>query len=399
MLFRINRKSLSLFIIISLAVILIVTSCSASGQKTEKDYDEILQGTWDYFRPAYEDPKIGHANSFGERLSFDEGTLIYVAYSEEEEIKDHKVVGSYELSGNVITTSLNDHEESFNISKDGDEYVLSIQYEGEDEPRIYRKISDHIQDNAYSDEKDEETESSNDDGGEITRNNSAEAFREAIKDYTDYGKSFMNSLNNVNELSREEKYERYQEADKYAAQMKEACSRIIDVCEGSETFGSIQYQFRLLRNMIPGPVTGSSVTEIADQTTLYSYLLQQMSSTSSYTADFLNYLSGKEEKSYKTEFYSEVPEMVTPDTAIYGITYDSYAEKSGVKQYTYILGEDESDAKCNYNIYLYALELDGKLKVEISDDTAIVYQNGKMVSAMMAGTDPEKGLFLTVSFK
>lgn len=91
--------------------------------------------------------------------------------------------------------------------------------------------------------------------------------------------------------------------------------------------------------------------------------------------------------------------MPTPDSIIYGITYDSEKTDSGVKQFMYLIGNNESDANMNYNIYLSAVEMNESLKVEITDTYAYVTKNGNMVSAMMAGTDSIKGYFLIVSFQ
>ena len=91
--------------------------------------------------------------------------------------------------------------------------------------------------------------------------------------------------------------------------------------------------------------------------------------------------------------------MTTPDSVIYDITYDSKKTESGVIQYMYILGEDETDAMLNYNAYLKALTLSELLSVDISDNAAYVSKDGTMVSAMMAGNDSEKGYFLIISFQ
>ena len=68
-------------------------------------------------------------------------------------------------------------------------------------------------------------------------------------------------------------------------------------------------------------------------------------------------------------------------------------------QYMYLLGQDETDASMNYNIYLSAVEMDESLRVSIEDTYCYVLKDQKMASAMMAGNDPVKGFFLIVSFQ
>ena len=53
----------------------------------------------------------------------------------------------------------------------------------------------------------------------------------------------------------------------------------------------------------------------------------------------------------------------------------------------------------NYNNYLSAIDLEPTLEYELAESYAIVTKDGNMVSAMMAGTDPQKGYFLIISFQ
>lgn len=68
-------------------------------------------------------------------------------------------------------------------------------------------------------------------------------------------------------------------------------------------------------------------------------------------------------------------------------------------QYTYLIGNDDSEAMLNYNIYLKSLDMRTDIKVTINDNTAIITKNGIMISAMTAGYDEEKGYILIVIFK
>lgn len=65
----------------------------------------------------------------------------------------------------------------------------------------------------------------------------------------------------------------------------------------------------------------------------------------------------------------------------------------------YLLGDSETDATLNYNLFLSAIEANTELTIDISDSMTILSQNGNMVSVMMAGNDPSIGYFLAISFR
>lgn len=213
------------------------------------------------------------------------------------------------------------------------------------------------------------------------------------------GEDLIACVTGVTSLSNDEQYKVFQTADDYVAKMKELYSDIIDSCSPEDELGFLVYQTKLLDNTCPPKISGNDSTSLANQTVLYQLYLQQISSSFNYLSTEMNRLAGNDVNINAVEYFGEVPEMPTPDSVIFDISYDSKKTDSGVIQYMYLLGKDETDANMNYNNYLSAIGMDGKLKVTIEDTYCYVTKNGTMVSAMMAGEDATKGFFLIVSFQ
>jgi hypothetical protein len=159
------------------------------------------------------------------------------------------------------------------------------------------------------------------------------------------------------------------------------------------------FQIRILDHSCPNPIAGKDATSINNQKILYQLHLKQLSSSFTYLSEYMDYLNGNKSKSVEVEFFKEVPEMPTPDTVMCEITYDSEKTNSGVKQYMYLIGDTEENANMNYNAYIVALGIIDGLSVVITSNAVYVNKNGTMVSAMMAGTDHDKGRFMSVSFQ
>lgn len=215
----------------------------------------------------------------------------------------------------------------------------------------------------------------------------------------DDGAKLIDILNGVTSLSPDEQYDSFIAADSYATSMRTKLLNLIDICSGEKDLERMVYQASLLEKNCPEAITGADSVSLKNQTVLYQLFMQQLSSSFSFLSEDMAYLAGTAPMPEQLAFFEEVPEMPRPDSVIYGVTYDSEKSVSGVKQYIYLIGNNESDANLNYNLYLSALESTSELKVSIEDTYSFVTIDGEMVSAMMAGTDSIKGYFLIVSFQ
>lgn len=206
-------------------------------------------------------------------------------------------------------------------------------------------------------------------------------------------------INELSGMQPNNEYESLTIADAYAQDMKKYYASLIDTCEKNDNLSGMIFQLQVLEHSCPDPISKRSITSINNQKVLYQLYLKQISSSFSYLSEYMDYLSGNREKPDGEKYFEEVPDMPTPDTVMYEIIYDSEKSDSGVKQYMYLIGDTDEDANMNYNAYIKALGVCKDLEVVINGSTVYVYRKGIMVSAMMAGTDPQKGLFMIVSFK
>ncbi len=212
------------------------------------------------------------------------------------------------------------------------------------------------------------------------------------------GSPLFSCLSGILDLDVNAQYEKFLEADRYTATMASIYKEIIKVCINSDELNNIDYQINLLLNACPPPISGNDATSLANQGALYQLYLQQLSSSCNYISESLNYLAGNGGYPKEITYFEEVPEMPTPDSIIYDISYYSTQNAPGNIQYMYLLGDSETDATLNYNLFLAAIKKNTELRVENSDSMAMLSKNGNMVSVMLAGNDPSIGYFLTVSF-
>ena len=215
----------------------------------------------------------------------------------------------------------------------------------------------------------------------------------------DEGSAVIECTSGIGTLSNQLQYEKFVEADNHITQISKELDSIILACAEYDELDRIVFQSRLLRNTCPTAITGTDDISLANQTILYQLFLQQISSSFNYLSEDMDYLAGNRELPNGISYFDEVEKMPTPDSVIFGITYDSEKSDAGVKQYMYLIGSNESDANMNYNNYLSAIDLEPTLEYELAESYAIVTKDGNMVSAMMAGTDPQKGYFLIISFQ
>lgn len=213
------------------------------------------------------------------------------------------------------------------------------------------------------------------------------------------GTPLLSCLAGISDLDASAQYEKFLEADRYAATMASLYEEIVITCTDFEELYTIVYQANLLKKACPPAISGSDTISLANQGVLYQLYLQQLSSSCSYISEYLDYLAGNRDNSEEISYFEEVPELPTPDAIIYGISYLSTQNASGNIQYMYLLGDSEADATLNYNLFLSAIEANTELTVDISDSMTTLSQNGNMVSVMMAGNDPSIGYFLTISFR
>lgn len=210
------------------------------------------------------------------------------------------------------------------------------------------------------------------------------------------GTNLMSELNN---MSSGNEYNSLVKADGYVKEMKEYYSDLMNLCDKNEDLTGMMFQLKILDHSCPNQIAGKDATSINNQIILYQLYLKQLSSSFTYLSEYMDYLAGNKSKPYGIEYFKEVAEMPTPDTVMYEIAYDSEKTDSGVKQYMYLIGDTEEDANMNYNAYIVALGTIDGISVEITSNAIYVNKNGSMVSAMMAGTDPQKGRFMIVSFQ
>ena len=179
--------------------------------------------------------------------------------------------------------------------------------------------------------------------------------------------------------------------------MNDEYQEIIKFCKDNSSYEDISYQSQLLSHIIPMPISNDEVS-IDNAEILYQMYFQQLSSSFLYFAEDTEYINNNEPLTKRITFFEAVPQMARPDTIIYGISALDEKTEDGVLKFTYKLGENETDAQMNYNLYLIALGMDTGLTLQFDGTAAYVYDGKDMVSAIMAGEDTEIGNFFMVSF-
>lgn len=97
--------------------------------------------------------------------------------------------------------------------------------------------------------------------------------------------------------------------------------------------------------------------------------------------------------------FDEWVNMPTPTSCINSISDEGKEANSDAVIYTYTLGNNKADANKFYKMYQSILLNMCELELEVdSDGIVYIYDEGELVSVMMAGTDEEIGYFLSVSF-
>lgn len=235
--------------------------------------------------------------------------------------------------------------------------------------------------------------------GEIGNEELLATINKNFEEMMEVGTPLFSCLSGISDLDASAQYEKFLEADQYTATMAGIYEKIVAVCADLEELDTIVYQTKLLKNACPPAISGSDATSLANQGVLYQLYLQQLSSSCCYISECLDYLAGNRERPEAIPYFEEVPQMPTPDAILYGISYHSTQTAPGNIQYMYLLGDSETDAMLNYNLFLSAIGANLEMEVDISDSMAILYQNGNMISVMMAGNDSSIGHFLAISFQ
>lgn len=211
------------------------------------------------------------------------------------------------------------------------------------------------------------------------------------------GTALLDTFNNFDSLSYNEKNDRIKTAEEYTSLMNDEYQEIIRLCKDDSSYEDISYQAQLLSHIIPMSISNDE-TSIDNAEILYQMYFQQLSSSFSYFAEDTERINNNEPLTKRTTFFEAVPEMARPDTIIYGISAFDEKTEDGVLKYTYKLGENATDAQMNYNLYLIALGMDTGLTLQFDGATTYVYDGKDMVSAIMAGEDTEIGNYFMVSF-
>lgn len=215
----------------------------------------------------------------------------------------------------------------------------------------------------------------------------------------DEGTAAIEKIANIGSLSGDMQVSRFAEVDTHMERIVSDLNSIIDICGEITELERIAYQAKLLSASCTDAFAEGDGISAGGRVALYQLTLQQMSSSFNYFAEDMDYLAGNSVLPAKVEYYTEVPQMPTPDSVIYGISLDSAKTSAGVKQYIYLIGDDSEDANLNYNIFLRAIEMSGILQYEVTDgDFVFVTEEGDMVSLIKAGTDSQLGYFMIVSF-
>ena len=214
----------------------------------------------------------------------------------------------------------------------------------------------------------------------------------------DEGRKLFPCIADIPTLDSNEQFKAFQIADSYTQKMREQYSDIINACSSEEELCFLVYQTKLLDAASPPKISGADAAFLANNAVLYQMYLQQISSSFNYLSIEMDRLAGNSNEANMVGFFDEAPEIPTPDSVIFDITYDSKKVESDIVLYTYLLGEDETTATMNYNNYLSAVDMSDNLSVSIEDTYCYISRNGTTVSVMKAGEDDEKGYFLTVSF-
>ena len=235
--------------------------------------------------------------------------------------------------------------------------------------------------------------------GEIQNEELLELLNKNFADIMTVGNQFFACVSDLSSMSAEDQYATFQEADGFVRSMNTLYDEIIMACDGEAKLDRIGFQAKLLKFASPDAIAGDDATSLANQTVLYQLYLHQISSSFSYLSEDMDYLAGNREQPAPVAFFQEATVIPTPDSTIFGVSYDSELTDSGVNQYMYLLGNSKEDADANYNNYLSIIRMSGNFDVLVDSEYAFVTENGNLVSAMTAGNDPAKGYYLIVSFR
>ena len=220
----------------------------------------------------------------------------------------------------------------------------------------------------------------------------------SLFDYVqDIGTSLFDCFEGFDLLESNEKYNRIKEAETLTSEMATYYESILNICKEFSEYANVEYQTKLLKNLIPQPIENNSQA-IKNATILYQMYFQQMSSSFFYLAEDMRLISEGKKLENRILYYDNMPKIVRPDTIICGITYVEDKTEDGVIKYTYNSGEDATDAQMNYNLYLIALGMDTGFTLQFDGTAVYVFDGDTMVSALMAGTDAEIGNFFMVTF-
>ena len=211
------------------------------------------------------------------------------------------------------------------------------------------------------------------------------------------GDSLVSYFQNYLELDNESKLKVVQSAETSNEKLRCEYDRILALTNDVEPLQNISYQIRLLRNLIPQPVT-NDLKSLNNAVVLYQLYFQQLSSSFSIIASNIDDIGKEQNISYSVGYYYELKNMPMPDTMIMGIEFSSKVKENGIIKYTYISDKDNTNAQLNYNLYLVAVGMDTGLSLKFDGAAAYVYKENTMVSAIMAGNDAKLGNFFMVSF-
>ena len=173
--------------------------------------------------------------------------------------------------------------------------------------------------------------------GKVQNEKLLETLNEGFAVIMDAGNKMMGFVTNVSTKSIEDQYTSFLDADVYASEMKAKYNELINACGNYEELAFMKYQLQVLNNASPDSITGKDEVSIANQTVQYQLYLNQISSSFNYLSNEMDYLAGNGGKPCKVLYFDEVVEMPTPDSVIYGISFDNKSEQPGNIQYLLFL--------------------------------------------------------------
>lgn len=234
--------------------------------------------------------------------------------------------------------------------------------------------------------------------GETQNEELVECLQNGFDKVISAGEDLISCVVKASELDGTKKEKALESAYEYARAMVDAYDEIIETCDGEEELERILFQVKLLASADPTAVIDKYDVSTDEQMTLYQFYMNQIASSCFFMAEDMDYIEGNGDKPSPIEYFGEL-HIPTPDSVVYGITYDSELNNGATQQYIYLLGDEQAEADANYNQYIRAAVQDNGYELSIENEYVYITDNDELITVLGAGKDQEKGYFMIVSFK